>query len=57
MKLFISLLTAGLLTGLCLGQNPANRGPESNAKVQLMPGTIFRAELAKSFQAQGALQG
>jgi hypothetical protein len=49
MKLSISLL---ILTGLSLGQNTVNRGQESNAKMQLMPGTIFQAELTKSIDAR-----
>jgi len=54
MKFIISLL---MLTGLSLGQNPANRGSESNAKMQLMPGTIFQAELTKSIDARKAKIG
>ena len=59
MKLLISLLTAVLLTSFSLGQNPAlqNGGPESNAKVQLMPGTIIQAELTKSIDARKAKVG
>jgi hypothetical protein len=61
MKTFlISVLTAAWLTGAAFARSPAqaNGGSESqNTGVRLAPGTIIRAELAKSVDAKKAKVG
>ena len=60
MKKLISVLTAVLLTGIVLAQNPAqsNGGSESqNTAMRLAPGTIIRVELAKTLDAKKAKVG
>jgi hypothetical protein len=59
MKLLNSVLTAALLTGVSLAQNPSqpNGGLEPNTKVQFAPDTIIRVELTKSVDAKKAKVG
>jgi len=59
-KLLISILAAGLLTGISLAQNPAqpNGGSQTpNTTMRLAPGTIIRVELAKTIDAKKAKVG
>jgi hypothetical protein len=46
MKLLSSVLTAGLLAGVSLAQNPTQ--PNGGTTIRLAPGTVIRVELAKT---------
>jgi hypothetical protein len=55
MKFFISILSAVLLAGVSLAQDPAQ--PPARTVAQLAPGTIIRVELTKSVDAKKARVG
>ena len=55
MKLLSSVLTAGLLAGVSLAQNPTQ--PNGGTTIRLAPGTVIRVELAKTVDAKRAKVG